>query len=108
MYPTIRFDSILAQVYGSAVGTTPVEISGQNTAIYTPSLHRQGIFVANPFNSTQRIFLSPNASVASSGANAIWTLDPGQEKYIACNGGVVLYAVAAGASGGLVSVVEAQ
>jgi len=106
MYPTIRFDSILAQVFGQSC-TAIVQISGQGTTIYTPSSHRQGIFVANPPNSTQTIFVSTNAGVTSSGANGIWTLLPGQEKYIACAGGVSLYAIAA-AAGGLVTVVEAQ
>lgn len=106
MYPTIRFEQILFAIYGQSA-TAQVQVSGQGTTLYTPSRERQGIFIANPPNSTQTLYVSFSNTVAASGVGGMFALLPGQEKYIAANGSVGIFLIAA-AAGGLYSIAEIQ
>ena len=111
-YPTIRADHVVTATYDTALSTTPVRVSGGSASLVAlgnvpPCQVRQGITIANQFNSTQNFFIGTTNAVTSAGVASFAALAPGQEKTFAFNGTVDLWVVAA-AAGGKLGIVEWQ
>lgn len=87
-----------------AIGTTAVQISG--SAGLANNSNRQFLTVSNPPKSLQNLLVGTVSSIAADGTHVIWTILPGQEKTFQCNGTANMWAVAVGASNGLITLTE--